>query len=361
MSHQAERVRLVGVEVARGVAACLVVFYHAARHIAKDTGGLPFGPISQFGHAGVDFFFVLSGFIILFVHADDIGRPSRFAHYVLRRVTRIYPVYWVMLAVTLAIAAYSAHQNLPSATKMLGDVFLLPNGATIIGVAWTLQLEMLFYAIFLFMILHRTVGVSMLLGWAGWTLLGYVGQLPSGLGTAAETLASPYCLQFFFGMGAATWLRRNRVPLPGLCLTLGTGAFLIAGLSENAALLDGYANPARFAYGLPAMLALIGIVGLEREGRLRLPRPIVAIGNASYAIYLMHLLIIGAVWKILVLAGLIPLLPNEAIYLILVFAGIVGGVLGSQFVEYPLMRWTRRLLHGGTGAPRTVSPATDKQ
>jgi len=66
--------KIWGIEAARGVAACMVVFYHAARHIQQDTGASVLWGMSQFGHAGVDFFFVLSGFIIYWVHSKDIGQ-----------------------------------------------------------------------------------------------------------------------------------------------------------------------------------------------------------------------------------------------------------------------------------------------
>ena len=67
------RDRLVGIQAARGAAALLVVFYHAGRMLSLDqyVGNDPLRGLFRFGHAGVDFFFVLSGFIIYFVHHKD--------------------------------------------------------------------------------------------------------------------------------------------------------------------------------------------------------------------------------------------------------------------------------------------------
>ena len=173
---------LAGVEVARGVAACLVVFYHAARHVAQDIGVLPFGRLSQFGHAGVDFFFVLSGFIICFVHAGDIGRPDRTGHYLTRRTTRIYPIYWVVLGVTLALLALGSRAVVPSPGKILADFLLLPIGTPTLGIAWTLQYEMAFYAIFLVLILHRLAGLLLLAAWATFVLAKLAGLGPTCAG-----------------------------------------------------------------------------------------------------------------------------------------------------------------------------------
>ena len=83
------------IEALRGLAATAVVFYHTARHTDKAYGTPLLRQIFQFGHAGVDLFFVLSGFIILFVHFRDIGQPGRLSYYANRRFTRVMPTYWV--------------------------------------------------------------------------------------------------------------------------------------------------------------------------------------------------------------------------------------------------------------------------
>ncbi len=67
----------------------------------EGFGPFPASGLFAFGHAGVDFFFVLSGFIILHVHAGDIGRPVRLGHYLQRRFTRVYPFYWVVFLLAL--------------------------------------------------------------------------------------------------------------------------------------------------------------------------------------------------------------------------------------------------------------------
>ena len=66
--------RLLGIQAGRGFAALLVVFYHATKMISlpQYAGHEPLHGFFQFGHAGVDFFFVLSGFIIMYVHYDDV-------------------------------------------------------------------------------------------------------------------------------------------------------------------------------------------------------------------------------------------------------------------------------------------------
>ena len=105
MSASTAKHKLQGIEAARGIAAAMVVVYHAARHLDANGLGLPWAAgLEKFGHAGVDFFFVLSGFIILFAHWEDVGVRAALPRYAERRCTRIFPLYWPVLAAYFALA-----------------------------------------------------------------------------------------------------------------------------------------------------------------------------------------------------------------------------------------------------------------
>src|SRR5487761_2014894 len=160
--------KLTGIEAGRGVAAMLVVGVHARDPLFKNFGvPVPLGDLFFFGHAGVDFFFVLSGFIIMHVHASDIGRPGRLGHYLQRRFTRIYPFYWIVLLLTvLALALSSRPDAFPSIPYITSSALLLPGGgAPVVPVAWTLKNEVVFYAVFSVLILHRNLGLVLLGVW----------------------------------------------------------------------------------------------------------------------------------------------------------------------------------------------------
>ncbi len=151
--------KMLGIEASRGIAASAVVLYHSARHL-DHIYGVPILMASlQFGHAGVDLFFVISGFIILYVHYFDIDQPSRISHYASRRFTRLMPTYWVALALTAAMSIL-AHGSLPSIAQSFWSVTLLPSAQPLIlGIAWTLRHEVTFYLIFCILLLNRTIGL----------------------------------------------------------------------------------------------------------------------------------------------------------------------------------------------------------
>src|SRR5512133_4113793 len=95
--------RILNLQLFRGVAALLVVLYHASIYSQEQFGRTFLAGLFLFGHTGVDFFFVLSGFIICYIHFSDIGNPTRLRDFALKRLTRVFPIYWIVTAIKLAV------------------------------------------------------------------------------------------------------------------------------------------------------------------------------------------------------------------------------------------------------------------
>lgn len=293
----------------------------------------------QFGHAGVDFFFVISGFIILFVHYGDVGTPARLGHYVGRRFTRLMPTYWVALALTVAVALAGGH-GAPSFSDLAWSASLLPsNQEMVLGVAWTLRFEVLFYALFCVLIVSRTAGLIVLALWLSATVLAAVTGFDAGW--LPVQFHGAYNLEFFLGMAAACLLRNCTIPRAHLVWITGLLLFGLAAVLENTQVLDGYGNAARLAYGIPAAIIVLGIAQADRQGLLRVPAVLRTLGAASYSIYLFQFIFIGAAWQVLLAAQLDQRIPPPAAFLALVLAAVAGGVFMSGRVEYPLMRLLR--------------------
>lgn len=341
--------RLAGIESARGIAALLVVAVHARSHLIQASGPFPGADLFTFGHVGVDFFFVLSGFIILHVHAGDVGRPERLGHYLQRRVTRVLPLYWVILALSLLLVL--VRHPLPPLPTLVTSVLLLPLPVPLlVPVAWTLQHEMVFYALFAMLILNRRLGRVL---FAGWLVLIVLDAAGDGRTRASGTIDihSMFDAEFFLGMLAASVLRRFRVGHP-LSLLL-TGAILFAGLgaAEDLHLVHGPADMTHLGFGLASMLIVVGIVGAERQGRLQFPPALQRLGAASYALYITHLLAIGATWQLLVALRLDRLLPPWSQFVLLLGCAVAVALVLSRTVEAPLIAATRRLFtRSGSGA-----------
>jgi exopolysaccharide production protein ExoZ len=343
------RARLEGVEAGRGVAALLVVLYHAALHVEGDVpGSVVLWGLPHFGHAGVDFFFVLSGFIISFVHRKDLGRPDRLGHYLERRFTRVFPFYWLVLVFCLLDTWLLHRAQIPSAREVLSNVFLLPQANDqIVGGAWTLVFEIMFYVVFAIAICSRRIGAAVLCVWAMLVAAGVV--LNPLLGGAALAVAtSPFCFEFFLGIGAAVILSRRTVPCSGIVLIVGLAGFATAGLCEVAGRLSGFGAAARLAYGVCAFMVILALVERERSGHLRVPSFMAVLGRASYSVYLVHLIAIGITFKLL--SMVIRLTPSWSFFVwaLLCTMGLTAGILASICLEQPLIRFARKCLTGAS-------------
>ena len=342
--------KLALIEICRGLAACAVVLYHAARHLNADGHAPRLMSVFQFGHAGVDLFFVISGFVITYVHLDDIGRPDRLGHYAGRRFQRVFPLYWIASLITLAMGL-AGSAGWPTLLNAFTSITLFPfAGEPIVGVAWTLQFEMLFYITFGLCIFNRRLGLAAGLLW----LLAVMAQIVTGgIGETAGLLVSPYCLQFLAGVLVAHGIRRARQSAPGFVLPLGLILMLLAILAEDSGMMNGYANIARLYYGLPSMLIVLGAATVSQRKTIRPGRLLMALSSASYSIYLFQFVFIGAVWQIWLRVPFLRGLPELAAFAVLSLAAITGGVFVSRTCEYPLLRLIRQ--RAGSARPVAVS------
>jgi len=342
--------RLLGIQLARGVAALLVVLYHAGRGIAlpQYAGHVPFGGLFNFGHAGVDFFFVLSGFIIHAVHHRDIGVPAALGRYVRRRLTRILPIYWVVIALVLLLAAVRpGGADLPDTRRLLASLLLLPQAADpVLGVAWTLVFELTFYALFALAIVSRRLGAGVLVAWLALILAGQVRTLHTPL---LGVLSSPLNLEFMLGVTVARMTISVAVPRPLLLAALGALAFLAAGLAENAGLMSKAGEVSEALFGAASAAMIAGLAAAERQGRLQIGAAGAFLGDASYAIYLIHTVVIGLVARALGLLGLVKLLPIAVVFAVVVAASVAAGAALHVLVERRLLRWL-----GGLGRRTTA-------
>jgi peptidoglycan/LPS O-acetylase OafA/YrhL len=343
MEPAQEKGKLQGIELSRGIAAVMVAIYHISRHYEKNFGDLPFGAITKFGHAGVDFFFTLSGFIILYIHLNDCGKPLKLKGYLVKRIARVYPFYWFMLLVAVCVVVVNSKLGLPSLSLLLKNIILWPLGMNdlLIGVSWTLQHEILFYLIFSILIINIRIGLITLILWL--ITIIYASFFNSEMNTAL-VLLSAFNIQFFIGMFTAFLLKKFNIKYGVILLWTGICAFsLIAGMEING-LIDGYSNIARLYYGIASMFVILGLVSYERENILKLGLLCESIGRSSYAIYLTHLIVSGILFKIFSYLGVINVLPYWGSAALLIATTVYIACWISKTIEIPLSKLMRKAL-----------------
>jgi exopolysaccharide production protein ExoZ len=336
--------KLVGVQAARGVAVLMVVIYHTTRSLSlpQYLGHIPFDNAFGFGHAGVDFFFVLSGFIITHAHAADVGRPERLYRYLWRRLTRIYPTYWLVTGIELVRPIFSPAAGLRlTQSRLLHSLLLLPdNSEPLVGVAWTLRSEMLFYFAFVLPIIDRRFGKPLIIGALLLILTGvFIAPADPWFGL----LVASFNIEFLFGIAAAMFLSRRHVPRPAAFVTVGIVLFLATGAMEVIGWVPLNGLTGRTLYGGASAAILLGLVELERQGgNMRLGAAGVMLGDASYCLYLLHLSVIPLVVRIGAHFGVLSVLPVGILVTAVVVLSLVVAVTFHVWVELPMTQLIRR-------------------
>ena len=284
---------IINIEALRGLAALSVVLFHL-NPLLEQAG------LTGLGGGGVDIFFVISGFIM--VHLSRV-KPLEPAGFLVNRCLRIVPLYW-LVTFTVFFAALivpslfkSVHSDIPTLLSSLFFVPVVQNDTVVnpvLFLGWTLNYEMFFYLLFAIALLipHAALRLTLLVG----TLAGLV--VVAGVSETVSPLVAfygnPLVLEFAFGIALAVGLDHapaqssDGAKISMLCVCL---AALIACLLPSPALRDTY----RIAVtGLPALVVVGSALLLERWG-WSLNRPLVlALGKASYALYLTHIFITEA-------------------------------------------------------------------
>ena len=338
--------RFDDIQVLRFVAATGVVIAHA---IDLTTGRLGLetvlagGTLEDFGAAGVDLFFVISGFIIATTTRGQTGLRAA-GEFLWRRFRRVAPLYWLLsLPILIGMARGGAlTPDVAAATFLFWPFSGLAMTFPALGAGWTLCFEMLFYAGFGLAIAGG--------GRVGWGLAGgAVVAVVAGLWLATPVMrfvGSPMVLEFLIGVGIARWGRglperaaiaAAALGLVGFGLSLGFGYGEIDGEEALNQPLIGLARVA--IWGLPAGLVVLGAVVGGRTRRGPVGHGLIFMGDASYAVYLVHVLVIRVLGRVFE-AGVI--LPGDGVVVATVCVSLAAGVGVHVWVERPVLRWMAR-------------------
>lgn len=330
----------------RGIAAWFVVAYH----IRLSVAGLPARVEAIFakGYLAVDFFFLLSGFVIWLAWEARLreGGVRAIPAFLWRRLARIWPLHAVVLAAMVALAAAFAATGRANAVvypfaELPLHVLLVQNWGFTTHLAWndpswSISTEWAAYLLFPVLALtidwRRVPTPAILVALAAAFVLLHVGMGGAAtLGTDIWALGLRRCL-VEFGCGTALcalWLRWREAPaLPA------TGAAVVAlvlALAWASGVAETLLVPALFAALLLAAALSAGARGNPLE-----MRALHALGEISYATYLGHFLLF-VVFKLAVVDDARAIPPSLiALYLALVLA---SSIALHQFVELPAQAW----------------------
>jgi exopolysaccharide production protein ExoZ len=258
--------KLRSIQALRALAACAVVFHHAYAIPHPET-------FARVGAAGVDLFFVISGFIMSTIGG---GRPA--STFLRDRAWRIWPMWLIALTPWLFFRHAGVAETVSSAT--LWPIYAGTFHSPALHSGWTLCFEVLFYAAFALGLATRR-----------WVPVAIFALCLAGSGPLFDFLGSPLILEFLAGVAIAALPRNQRLGPPLIVLSLCW--FAVAPLGHGEDIMGAGAWLRLAAWGAPAAMLVYGALVLEQRFASRAWNLPVLLGDASYSIYLFHPLIAG--------------------------------------------------------------------
>lgn len=325
-------------------------------------GGETYLPaFADFANSGVDLFFAISGFIMVYVSWTMRRGLKGFWEFLFGRLLRIYPIYWVVttaLLVVWLIAPDKVFSSYALPPDILKSYLLWPDTrAPLLVIGWTLIHELYFYIIFSFSLFFSRRWLLPFLGvWGGIVLIG--NYFNPGNGGIAEfnLIFNPITFEFIFGALAGwaffKWEGRLGVPIFAAAVIAAIGGLVwsIAADFNIWSIQTGLGAapqwwPRVWLFGLPGALLCYGAAGLDIRGRRTHPF-INTLGDASYSWYLTHIMVLSLVGMLWARVASAPgVIDNILALSLMVTASIAVALMTYYFIERPLIdgaRWLRR-------------------
>ena len=334
--------KFASIQALRAVAILLVIGSHTRGF--ENALGLhtAFINLIPFEATGVDLFFIISGFVMMYIHWDDFAK-GRSLNFLVKRIVRIFPMYWIVtgvLALVFALYPQVVHHWESAHASLWMSLLLIPqNTQPLLYVGWTLVSEMYFYYVFTAFLAASRRTAWYLIG--GWTVMLLIAQffhfddIP-WMAVVFKNLS----IEFIFGVCIAGMIKsgyfRFATPAVAAGLVLLSITAVIGLQHEEHWLMDEHL---RFVMaGIPMALIVYGLAALEVQGHLRVPRPLQDIGDASYSIYLTHGL------SYVALGRLLPLMLKHHLMLLVIVPvfsyvmAVLVGITTYRVLEKPLLK-----------------------
>ncbi|QUD89321.1 acyltransferase family protein [Phenylobacterium montanum] len=350
--HKKARESLDSLQALRACAALLVVIDHCMLALEKRAQASGLDVVAtNFGGLGVDLFFVISGFVMIYAHGEDFGAPRAPALFALRRIGRIVPLYWLFSLV--ALLSLSLQHERAGLTDLLRSWLFVPYkglgffGQPILGQGWTLNYEMLFYLVFGLSLLLRRGLLLLFLFFIALRTAGALGAFP------AESIlgfwSRPIVLYFLFGILIGLLRQRTsfRLTFPGsiAIALIGMAAAFTSSLYQAKWPSLDYLTWA-------LTIATVAACCLARPAQKGFGAAMARLcGDATYSTYLAHTLVVGAAARLVARLGFNLSVP-WFIVLVAPLAFAVGVAI-YRLVERPLLKLWSRWVGRGAAPART--------
>jgi exopolysaccharide production protein ExoZ len=337
LTVESNRQEIASIQMLRGIAASMVVLVHLDVQLNRHFGH---GFESAWLASGVDIFFVISGFIMWVTTAKRVGITG--AQFMKNRLIRIVPLYWLISAFVLALSLFAPqllHTTVFSPSHVIASFLFLPARHPVTGdfwplliPGWTLNLEMMFYVLFAFAIGLSGGALRRRLLWISAFLVGAL-LLASLLKSRIDLMnfyTNPMILEFLTGILLGILYLSGRVRVSWFWL-----AAVVIGFS-----LLWRGNLVFGSMPHTGVAATMIVAGALFTPPFRLS-PLEAIGDASYSLYLTHVIALAAVAAIWTRQSLVG---GSWLFIFASVAGaLVFATMSYRLVERPITAGLKKL------------------
>jgi exopolysaccharide production protein ExoZ len=343
---------LTSIQSLRGLAALAVAAAHLHSVELKFDAAPLLGNWATVGLGGVDLFFVISGFVMVWVTRTSQGDVSTIPRFWLARFLRIYPLWWLVLSVIVAVWmikpewVYSSNTVPPD---LLRSYLLFPaSGLPLHAVGWTLIHEVWFYLVFgALLVLPARLLPTFLVIWTTLvTLAALIFHKPAN--PVLALISHPLTLEFIIGAGIGLLATKRNLPAAKLILQMGCLVLLLEMISirENPPAMFIQEWPRIALFGVPLAMILWGCVGLEQQGGSS-PAWSQSLGNWSFALYLIHVPVFAAVGRLAAPLSRSGRMDNLVLIIFALASAIFAAFVLHVLFEKPIQKLSRHFLKRG--------------
>ena len=345
------------IQFLRGFAALAVVVHHTGGYVKRYfEPTLLFEDKFSIGFAGVDLFFVISGFIIHFTSKNYLNNPSKLKEYLKKRFIRVYPIYWIITTI-LFISSWLIVEILDKNIFSIGypntliayiqTYLLLPLHFAINPVTWTLSYELFFYLCFAILIISERLWIipALILSVSFYNIFIDVPEIVEVKLNYFNFIFSGYNFEFMFGF--LIYPLHEKIKLSNIIsvILLIISISIIALFGYDIGDYDSYKRVLTF--GLPSGLILLSLLNLENNNAISFPKITLTLGDASYALYLIHFPMMLLMNKIPQILGYNFSAIQEVWYsYFIIISMVISSIYVHKWIEMPVAKKLNSLLKG---------------
>ncbi len=340
--------KIYNIQALRGIAVLLVIFYHSIAIETKYNSDYIVMPdFFKIGNIGVDIFFIISGFIMVTVTQNYFKDRNKFYQFMYLRFTRIYPLYWfytILLLPILFIKPEWINSSQNGNVDILSSILLFPSETLpLIMVGWSLIHEVYFYIIFgLFLLL---IDKTKLIKYAFiWLLLIIIGNIFIGHNSPLiKLIINPLTVEFIAGILIGIYFLNynHKLRFSKTLLFISFLSLLFVSYLHESVEIQGWNRI--MIYGIPSFLIVLFSIEVEKQGFI-FHKYLINVGDASYSIYLSHLLTLSVVAKIFNIFLFESYIFELFMVITMLIIALIWGLISYKYIEIPMINFTKKLI-----------------